>query len=132
MRIPSPRTRLARLGYREPAAAEACLQELPESLRGLVDECARTADPDTALQMLVRLLRAEVDLTDALGDDAARASLLRVLGGSQGIAEHLERHAEDLDVVMRPEEPQDADAYRASLLESVAAQQEGHGPLAAT
>ncbi|SFS19012.1 glutamate-ammonia-ligase adenylyltransferase [Agrococcus baldri] len=137
MRIPSPRTRLARLGYREPGAAEACRQELPEALRGLVDECARTADPDTALQMLVRLVRAhgestQVDLTDALGDDAARTSLLRVLGGSQGIAEHLERHPEDLDVVMRPQESEGAAAYRASLLEAVGAQQQGREPLAAT
>ncbi|GEK81485.1 bifunctional [glutamine synthetase] adenylyltransferase/[glutamine synthetase]-adenylyl-L-tyrosine phosphorylase [Agrococcus baldri] len=123
MRIPSPRTRLARLGYREPGAAEACAQELPEAMRGLVDECARTADPDTALQQLVRLLRAEVDLKDALRDDAARASLLRVLGGSLGIGEHLERHPEDLDVVLRPREPSPPAAYRESLLEAVRARE---------
>lgn len=122
MRIPSPRTRLARLGFREPSRAEACIAELPEALHGLVEECAHSADPDTALQMLVRLVRADVDLGDALDDPAARASLLRVLGGSMGIAEHLERHAEDIDVAARPSAPSTADAYRASLLASVAAE----------
>ena len=72
MRIPSPRTRLARLGFREPSRAEACIDELPEALHGLVEECAQSADPDTALQMLVRLVRADVDLGDALDDPAAR------------------------------------------------------------
>lgn len=120
MRIPSPRTRLARLGFREPSRAEACIDELPEALHGLVEECAQSADPDTALQMLVRLVRADVDLGDALDDPAARASLLRVLGGSLGIAEHLERHAEDIDVAARPSPPHTAEAYRASLLEAIA------------
>ncbi|MCH1882996.1 bifunctional [glutamine synthetase] adenylyltransferase/[glutamine synthetase]-adenylyl-L-tyrosine phosphorylase [Agrococcus sp. ARC_14] len=122
MRTPSPRSRLARLGYREPSRAEACLAELPEALHGLVEECAQTADPDAALQMLVRFSRAEIDLSDALADDEGRASLLRVLGGSLGIAEHLERHAEDLDVVLRPHTPKTAEEYRSSLLESVAAE----------
>lgn len=122
MRIPSPRTRLARLGFREPSRAEACLAELPDALHGLVEECARSADPDTALQMLVRLARAEVDFGDTLDDADARASLLRVLGGSLGIAEHLERHAEDLDVAARPAAPASPDAYRESLLDSVAAE----------
>ncbi|WP_413319739.1 bifunctional [glutamine synthetase] adenylyltransferase/[glutamine synthetase]-adenylyl-L-tyrosine phosphorylase [Agrococcus sp. 1P02AA] len=120
MRIPSPRTRLARLGYREPDRAEMLLQELPEELHGAVEECAQTADPDAALQMLVRFVRAEVDLSGAVGDDAGRASLLRVLGGSLGTAEHLERHAEDLDVVLRPQPPRDASEYRSSLLDAVA------------
>ncbi|MFP5251311.1 MAG: bifunctional [glutamine synthetase] adenylyltransferase/[glutamine synthetase]-adenylyl-L-tyrosine phosphorylase [Actinomycetes bacterium] len=119
MRVPSPRTRLAQLGFREPSRAEACLDELPEGLRGLVDECSRAADPDTALQMLVRLVRAGIDLSGATGDEASRASLMRVLGGSLGIAEHLERHAEDLDVAARPSAPAGADDYRRSLLEAV-------------
>ena len=122
MRIPSPRTRLARLGFREPSRAEACLAELPEAMHGLVAECAHSADPDTALQMLVRLVRADVDLGDVLDDPAVRASLVRVLGGSLGIAEHLERHAEDIDVAARPAAPADAATYRASLLEAVGAE----------
>ena len=122
MRVPSPRVRLAQLGFREPSRAEACLAELPEALHGLVDECARSADPDTALQMLVRLERAGIDLGDVLDDPEARASLVRVLGGSLGIGEHLERHAEDLDVAARPAAPADAATYRASMLGAVAAE----------
>ena len=57
MRVPSARTRLARLGYREPEQAEACLTELADAWHGLAEDAARTADPDTALQMLVRLVR---------------------------------------------------------------------------
>ncbi len=126
MRIPSPRTRLAQLGYREPSRAEADLAELPEPLRGLVEDCARTADPDTALRMLVRLQRAHGDtaareVADALSDEDARASLLRVLGASRGIADHLERHAGDLEVVARPRAPRGAAEYRESLLDAVAA-----------
>ena len=122
MRVPSARTRLARLGYREPEQAEACLAELADAWHGLAEDAARTADPDTALQMLVRLVRAGVDLTDAMGEPEARASLLRVLGGSQGIAEHLERHTEDVAVVARPQPPRGAAEYRESLLEAVRAE----------
>lgn len=102
------------------------MQELPEELQPLIEACAQTADPDTALQLLVRLLRTwqgddATALRDALGDDEARGSLLRVLGASQGTGEHLERHGEDLDVVVRPKAPADAETYRASLLEAVGA-----------
>lgn len=119
MRIPSRRARLARLGFREPSRAEALLAEVPEALQPLLEHAREAADPDTALQMLVRLVRAEADLAPALGDERAAASLLRVLGGSLGIAEHLERHGEDLDVAMAPSAPVGAEAYRASLLDAV-------------
>ena len=126
MRIPSPRARLARLGFREASRVEAWLEELPDALHGvsrdaLVEEASSAADPDTAVEMLVRLVRAELDLGEALADPGARASLLRVLGGSLGTAEHLERHAEDLDVAARPAPPASAERYAESLLESVGA-----------
>lgn len=122
MRVPSPRARLAQLGFREPSQAEALVAELPEPLHTLLQRAPESADPDTALQMLVRLVRAGIDVSEAVADEAAGASLLRVLGGSLGAAEHLERHAEDLDVAMRPGEPAAADAYRTSLLDAVAAE----------
>ncbi|WP_405218458.1 bifunctional [glutamine synthetase] adenylyltransferase/[glutamine synthetase]-adenylyl-L-tyrosine phosphorylase [Agrococcus sp. Ld7] len=122
MRIPSPRSRLARLGYREPSRAEACVHELPEALHDLVEACARTADPDQALQMVVRFVRAGIDLTAALDDPDGLASLLRVLGGSLGTAEHLERHPAQLDAVMHPPSPMGPAQYRDSLLAAVAAE----------
>ncbi|WP_306231342.1 bifunctional [glutamine synthetase] adenylyltransferase/[glutamine synthetase]-adenylyl-L-tyrosine phosphorylase [Agrococcus beijingensis] len=136
MRIPSPRTRLAQLGFREPSRAEACLVELPDALHGieqhvLLATVSSAADPDTALQTLVRLVRAGIDLADVLTDEDARTSLVRVLGGSLGIGEHLERHPEDLDVAARPGEPLTAEAYGASLLEAVAAEPGPRGVLAA-
>lgn len=137
MRIPSPRARLAQLGFREPSRAAACLEELPDAWRGtgrtaLVEAAARAADPDTALESAVRLERAGVSLDEALADAGSRESLLRVLGGSMGIAEHLERHAEDLDVAARPLPPAPAERYVDSLLESVdaSAATDGVGPVA--
>ncbi|WP_347757224.1 bifunctional [glutamine synthetase] adenylyltransferase/[glutamine synthetase]-adenylyl-L-tyrosine phosphorylase [Agrococcus sp. ProA11] len=122
MRIPSPRSRLARLGYREPSLAEAYVQELPEELHSLVAACARSADPDQALQMVVRFVRGGIDLTDALDDESGLASLLRVLGGSLGMAEHVERHPTQLDTVMHPPSPMGPAQYRESLLDAVAAE----------
>ncbi|MCR8671115.1 bifunctional [glutamine synthetase] adenylyltransferase/[glutamine synthetase]-adenylyl-L-tyrosine phosphorylase [Agrococcus sp. HG114] len=126
MRIPSPRARLAQLGFREPSRAEASLAELPDALGGvartaLVEAASRAADPNTALEMVVRLSRAGVDLADALADDEGRGSLVRVLGGSLGMAEHLERHTEDLDVAAHPSPPASPERYVESLLEAVGA-----------
>lgn len=90
----------------------------------------RAANPDMALQSLVRLLSRVPSLGDLVnaGPDRSEA-LFRVLGASEALAEFVMRHPENadlLDTELSAEPPEvPARALRASLLESVRA---GSGP----
>ncbi|MET7856350.1 bifunctional [glutamine synthetase] adenylyltransferase/[glutamine synthetase]-adenylyl-L-tyrosine phosphorylase [Streptomyces sp. NPDC005318] len=98
-------TRLLRHGFTDPSAAERLL-DLPalSSVRTdpvLLDALGATADPDLALQGLVRLVEAEdaaerQTLLDTLiTAKPLRDRLLGVLGASEALGDHLARHPRD-------------------------------------
>ncbi|GAB3554320.1 bifunctional [glutamine synthetase] adenylyltransferase/[glutamine synthetase]-adenylyl-L-tyrosine phosphorylase [Arthrobacter tumbae] len=94
------------------------------------------ANPDLALQSLVRLLAVQPELGDLvrLGDGSAEA-LFRLLGASEALAEFLMRHPEHSDLVSvgTSAEPGRVDAavLRDSLLKSVGADAGDDNPVAA-
>ncbi|MCU1519295.1 MAG: glutamine-synthetase adenylyltransferase [Pseudarthrobacter sp.] len=94
------------------------------------------ANPDTALQSLVRLIEKHPDLRElAAADPEASEPLYRVLGASEALGEFLIRHPEHLeafDVTASPEPLQaDPDELRAALLKSVRADPRSARPVAA-
>jgi [glutamine synthetase] adenylyltransferase / [glutamine synthetase]-adenylyl-L-tyrosine phosphorylase len=128
---------LARLGFAEPDGARRALADLGAPSEPLLEAASRAADPDQAFEQLARVVAATPDreaLVAALADDAdVRDRLLRVLGASTGLAEHLVRHPDhwreladpDLDLV-RPA----AWALRESLLVAVGADPLADEPVA--
>ncbi|MER5550786.1 bifunctional [glutamine synthetase] adenylyltransferase/[glutamine synthetase]-adenylyl-L-tyrosine phosphorylase [Streptomyces sp. NPDC002793] len=98
-------TRLLRHGFTAPSAAERLL-DLPElsSVRAdpvLFEALGATADPDLALNSLVRLVEAEeaderqVLLDTLITAKPLRDRLLGVLGASEALGDHLARHPRD-------------------------------------
>ncbi|MDK1360950.1 bifunctional [glutamine synthetase] adenylyltransferase/[glutamine synthetase]-adenylyl-L-tyrosine phosphorylase [Arthrobacter sp. zg-Y1219] len=86
----------------------------------------QAADPDLALQSLVRLLDRVPELRELVeGGEEASEALFRLLGASEALAEFLMRHPEAADSLRVPlrAEPAEVpgDILRASLLESVKA-----------
>ena len=114
------------------AAAE--LADIPEDR--LFNGLTVAANPDLALQSLVRLLAVQPELADLvrLGGSGAE-SLFRLLGASEALAEFLMRHPEHSDVVRvgTSAEPGRVDAavLRQSLLRSVGADAGDANPVAA-
>jgi glutamate-ammonia-ligase adenylyltransferase len=99
-------TRLLRHGFTDASAAERLLDSVElATLRDdpvLLDALGATADPDLALQGLVRLLEAQPDATarrelldTVIAAKPLRDRLLGVLGASAALADHLARHAGD-------------------------------------
>ncbi|MFI1416797.1 bifunctional [glutamine synthetase] adenylyltransferase/[glutamine synthetase]-adenylyl-L-tyrosine phosphorylase [Streptomyces sp. NPDC020731] len=99
-------TRLLRHGFTDPSAAERLLDSaglvLVRDDPVLLDALGATADPDLALQGLVRLLEAQdgatarQELLDTLiAAKPLRDRLLGVLGASAALADHLARHPSD-------------------------------------
>ncbi|WP_457966756.1 bifunctional [glutamine synthetase] adenylyltransferase/[glutamine synthetase]-adenylyl-L-tyrosine phosphorylase [Arthrobacter sp. D1-29] len=93
------------------------------------------ANPDTALQSLVRLIEKHPALRDLAGADPETSEpLYRVLGASEALGEFLIRHPEHLDAfdVTASPEPLGADAeqLRAALLRSVRADPRAARPVA--
>ncbi|HJV98566.1 MAG TPA: bifunctional [glutamine synthetase] adenylyltransferase/[glutamine synthetase]-adenylyl-L-tyrosine phosphorylase [Arthrobacter sp.] len=94
------------------------------------------ANPDTALQSLVRLIEKHPALRElAAADPETSEPLYRVLGASEALGEFLIRHPEHLDafdVRASPEPLQaDPDRLRAALLKSVQADPRSARPVAA-
>ncbi|KDP90172.1 MULTISPECIES: bifunctional [glutamine synthetase] adenylyltransferase/[glutamine synthetase]-adenylyl-L-tyrosine phosphorylase [Clavibacter] len=116
---------LARAGFARLSEVGEALEEAAE-LSGwaeaeLVEALHSSADPDGALDALVRLLREDPERTRAvLADPDARHRLARVLGSSRGLAEFLTRHTDELEAFARPLEgmPTPADV-RTCMLGSV-------------
>ena len=95
---------LARKGFVEPARAVRQIEELSEhdeaAVAQLVDEAARSLEPDLALGALVELVRHEPARVRALaGDQAFARRVLAVLGGSSELGRELVRRPQDLDVL---------------------------------
>ncbi|MBK3576027.1 bifunctional [glutamine synthetase] adenylyltransferase/[glutamine synthetase]-adenylyl-L-tyrosine phosphorylase [Streptomyces sp. MBT65] len=99
-------TRLLRHGFTDPSAAERLLESAELApIRNdpvLLEALGATADPDLALQGLVRLLEAQPEptarreLTDTLiAAKPLRDRLLGVLGASAALGDHLARHPRD-------------------------------------
>ncbi|WP_329248339.1 bifunctional [glutamine synthetase] adenylyltransferase/[glutamine synthetase]-adenylyl-L-tyrosine phosphorylase [Streptomyces sp. NBC_01478] len=99
-------TRLLRHGFTDPSAAERLLESAELApIRNdpvLLEALGATADPDLALQGLVRLLEAQPEptarreLTDTLiAAKPLRDRLLGVLGASSALGDHLARHPRD-------------------------------------
>ncbi|MDK1327389.1 bifunctional [glutamine synthetase] adenylyltransferase/[glutamine synthetase]-adenylyl-L-tyrosine phosphorylase [Arthrobacter sp. zg-Y1143] len=83
-----------------------------------------SADPDLALQSLVRLIGRAPELVDLVNAGAEESeALFRLLGASEALAEFLMRHPGDVGVLQRQlrAEPGSTDgaALRASLLDAV-------------
>ncbi|MEV5571219.1 bifunctional [glutamine synthetase] adenylyltransferase/[glutamine synthetase]-adenylyl-L-tyrosine phosphorylase [Spirillospora sp. NPDC052269] len=101
-RRPSPSlpTRLARLGFDDPAGAERLLAEAgPAVTAELLDDLGATPDPDLALRGLLALLTGAERVGEAAAlatalatDPIVRERLLAVLGVSSALADHLARH----------------------------------------
>jgi glutamate-ammonia-ligase adenylyltransferase len=99
-------TRLLRHGFTDPSAAERLLESTELApIRNdpvLLEALGATADPDLALQGLVRLLEAQPEptarreLQDTLiAAKPLRDRLLGVLGASAALGDHLARHPRD-------------------------------------
>jgi glutamate-ammonia-ligase adenylyltransferase len=92
-----------RIGFVDGAAAAAGVERLGEAGRPLTDILAATADPDAALEGLLRLVdaldeRAAGDgatmLTEIADDEGTAMRLCSVLGASAALTHHLVRHPE--------------------------------------
>ncbi|MGQ4437777.1 bifunctional glutamine-synthetase adenylyltransferase/deadenyltransferase, partial [Streptomyces sp. SAS_260] len=99
-------TRLLRHGFTDPSAAERLLESAELApIRNdpvLLEALGATADPDLALQGLVRLLEAQSEdtprrelLDTLIAAKPLRDRLLGVLGASAALGDHLARHPLD-------------------------------------
>ncbi|RJK96957.1 bifunctional [glutamine synthetase] adenylyltransferase/[glutamine synthetase]-adenylyl-L-tyrosine phosphorylase [Vallicoccus soli] len=131
--------RLARLGFADPSRAGALLED--PALDGLgrepavLEGLAATADPDTALLGLVRVLEGldgPGPLRAALRDDQPlRDRLLAVLGASTALGDHLARRGGDWRLLSGPLDlPARPSAVRAALLTAVGADPAAAEPVA--
>ena len=125
----SARTGLARLGFGDTSEADRLLDEIAE-LTGLaradvLGDAGNAADPDAALAALVRVSRRNPDPVRA-ALTAARASVWRVLGASEGFADFYLRHPEELAFLpaAQPTLPS-SDELRAELMDAVGADADG-------
>jgi glutamate-ammonia-ligase adenylyltransferase len=114
-------TDLAKLGFAELGEANERLTEL--GVADLVPLFAAAADPDQALQHLMRLRESAPGATAAvLAEQDAAARLLRVLGASSGLGQFFERHPAELDAMLEPLAVlPSADEYGVDLLRAVEA-----------
>ena len=132
---------LLRLGFTDPERAFDDVGELGEQGEELLWILARTADPDLALQQLVRLRDSALEkdagadalLEDLLDDEGFAMRLLSVLGASEALGDHLCRHPDQwrelTDPALGCTRPA-AYAVRAGLLRAVGADPADERPVA--
>ncbi|MEW2358785.1 bifunctional [glutamine synthetase] adenylyltransferase/[glutamine synthetase]-adenylyl-L-tyrosine phosphorylase [Spirillospora sp. NPDC029432] len=144
-RRPSLTGRLARLGFTDAGRAERALLEAARAGTALDDDAldalGGTADPDLALDGLLRLLAAADaageggELRAALGKDGTvRERLPAVLGVSAALGDHLVRHPghwRALDEAGALQPAPGAAGLRAALLAAVGADPDAAEPVAA-
>lgn len=134
-RRPSLAGRLARLGFTHAARAERLLAEAERDGAGpgdrLLDALGATADPDLALDGLLRLLPAAGgELRAALAaEPGTRERLTAVLGVSAALGDHLARHPDHWRV-LRDGVPGPPGGPRADLLAAVGADPAAAEPVA--
>jgi len=91
---------LARLGFAELSSSARALQELAALLDADLVVPVGVADPDAAVQGLLRVARRNSDqLRELWQDDASRDNAWRVFGASNGLADFFARHPEQLDAL---------------------------------
>ncbi|WP_433478249.1 bifunctional [glutamine synthetase] adenylyltransferase/[glutamine synthetase]-adenylyl-L-tyrosine phosphorylase [Spirillospora sp. CA-142024] len=141
-RRPSLAGRLARLGFIDAARAERLLADAERETgampgTGLLDALGGTADPDLALDGLLRLLASADergvggDLRGALaGEPGTRERLTAVLGVSAALGDHLARHPEHWRM-LRDGPAVPAGPARDDLLAAVGADPGAQDPVAA-
>jgi glutamate-ammonia-ligase adenylyltransferase len=118
---------VARAGFSELSAAREKLSLLADALGSdvqyLLDVFHFAADPDRALEELVRLSESSSQALERLLPSRTVAErLVRLLGGSRGLSEFVQRHPLTLDEFSKePTLPTSSDDIRASLCESVGA-----------
>ncbi|MGW5358685.1 bifunctional [glutamine synthetase] adenylyltransferase/[glutamine synthetase]-adenylyl-L-tyrosine phosphorylase [Actinopolymorpha pittospori] len=136
--LPSMGT-LVRWGFTEPEAALRRIDELRGDPLPCLESAGQAADPDQAFALLLDLLAASPDPPELearlRADPLLRGRLVRVLGASTGLAEHLIRHPENVQELADPDlaavRPA-AWALRATLVASVGADPRGSEPVAAS
>ena len=121
-------TDLARAGFANLSESRALVDELSREhgvpASALLDSIVDTADPDRAVIELERLFRAgsaASHIAPLIATPTSFARLLRVLGGSSGLASFLQRHPSSLALLDTETEIPTSDALRVSLLKSVSA-----------
>ncbi len=131
------RSDLLRQGFVDSDRTLAGLGRLGRSSEPLVALLGRTADPDLALDGLLRLTDAatdRVELLRAIVDDEGTAMrLLRVLGASQALTDHLVRHPDHWRELRDPtlgSTRSPAFAMRGQLLAAVGADPRSDAPVA--
>lgn len=125
------RTQLAKAGFTDLSEALSQLEIVcgltdanPELILSEIHDCA---DPDRALTWLLRLCRVSAPLKKIkkiLAQPVTTKRLLRILGGSKGLAEFIERHPLTLaSFFEEPGLPGDQEKIRTSFLKSVGSTQ---------
>ena len=121
-------TDLAKAGFAHLSDSRSLVEEISRDygvpVNDLLDAIVDVADPDRAVIELERLCRtgsAHEQLLRLLVSPEAFVRLLRILGGSSGLAAFLQRHPGAMAILSDESELPSADALRASLLDSVSA-----------
>jgi glutamate-ammonia-ligase adenylyltransferase len=120
-------TQFAKAGFTDLSDArerfESIISLVPVGAERVLELIAGAADPDRAITWLARLLQSpSAHLTAVIANDDALERLLRILGGSRGLAEFLERHPQALSAFLEePGLPGDQESLRADLCASVRA-----------
>jgi glutamate-ammonia-ligase adenylyltransferase len=118
-------TQFAKAGFTDLSAAREMLRGLsgvvtvgPERFLDLI---SGAADPDRAITWLARLAQSPSPaLAKVTGHEPALERLLRILGGSRGLAEFIERHPHSLELFMaEPALPGDQESIRDDICSSV-------------
>ena len=116
---PTSLTELARIGFADLGGASERLRSLHRL--ELVGLFSQAADPDAALERLLRLIERDAAATERiLDDEAAAAHLVRLLGASEGIAAFFHRHPDELGSLLDPiDEPAGQDVILRELLAAI-------------
>ncbi len=123
IRIETAEGALARRGFVDVASGMGIIAGWKPELEVLVDLAAQAADPDLALSSLNRLSEVAPGLLDRLAGSPAFASqLIRVLGASMSLGQHVIAHSEQADVLDTVLSRTPAEQLRRELLGAVGAE----------
>jgi glutamate-ammonia-ligase adenylyltransferase len=122
---------LARRGFADAAAATRIVADWDEVCTDLLDTVTQSADPDLALHGLDRLHDVAPGLLDRLcSSPVLTRQLVRTLGASAAIGQHLVAHPEHLDLLGTELAPTVAAELRDELLTAVGADPSAAVPVA--